>query len=486
MSPTYPSNSRGTGGGIGYLDPVTKFMKQPFRPAGPGGRGEGPLPGYLAKTPMPGKQASPSFGFDAPPPGYGYSPKPGVGQYNMGFYGKPGQVPTVPYSPSRFARLPYGLMARILTGNPYIIAGATLMDVLTALEPLPVTSLTQGHYDMTGWTLECSSPSGQPWTKVAGIGPFAPPPSGCPEPLLVPVESYGADLGPAGAGGWAWIAFGPASFFGIRMDGEEKWRRTGPFVDYPPWVRGFPFWERSPVAYNPYNPDTWLPGQPIQLLPKIPYKAIPGRKYPVQGDGRNAPRKDYGNNPSTGGAPAPQWHSPSKPTKPSGRTGIKRRTLPSLNAGGGPGNPVGNAPHVMSPPGIRVKERKHTPKNYAAWKKLADRIGGVLEFADIVGAIYKALPWQIRSWKGRDGKWRDKDPTLQGKLMRILNNLNQLDLAQVVVNVAANQLEDKFFGLLGTAGKKATQSLVGGGYWQGLGGLGLGSPTGPVNPLPGT
>lgn len=411
----------------------------------------------------------------------------------------PGRVPVIPLRPNpNFpTRIPYGLLARLLTRNPYMIAAANLLDIYGKLEALPVTSLTKGHYDMSGWILDCSAPSGANWDKVTGIGPFGPPPLPCPVPLLVPAESYGADLNAAGGSVWTWIAFGPGTLGGIRMDGEEQWRRILPSGPSPEWVQGVPSYERG-APYNPYQPETWPPDQPI-VVPPVPYNLIPDRQMPD--DQRNSPPLDYGNYAPPGGLPdntpgawAPgytpgglpadkpkvvrrnPWHPYSPPdyrpdTQVKPKPGKKPREKPRVIFKPKPLPGDGPADHPPVNPGVRVKERKHTPSNYNAWKKAADKILSIYEALDLLGAIYQALPWQVRSFKGRDGKWRDKDATPQDKLKRLWDNIDKLDMAQVVKNIAANQLEDKVFGTLGNISKKGTKNLVDQDMWNGLLGL---------------
>lgn len=485
MAPTYVSNygHQPYGPGGGYQSPGEhKFFQQPFRPSSQ----RDTLPGYLGDKPMPPSRPSGPYRFYNPasplrgvdPGAYSPLPLPGQKQLFPGLFGSPGQVPNVPYT---LPKIPYSLLARALTINPYIRAGATLLDILSGLQSLPVTSLTKGAYDMTGWTPDCSSPSGAAQDKVTGIGPFGPGPLPCPDPLEVPAESFGADLTAAGAASWVWISFGPGTFGGVRMTGENTWRRALP-GSVPPFVAGFPFWERHPYAYNPLNPDTWLPGQPVTLLPKVPVKLVPQRKYPPLSDGRLAPRKDNGTKGDPDHAPAnhpdPNTPDPHRPPLPKPHPGPNGKPYPTVHENPKtvrrhpfPPQPPAVPRHPYNPPGPKVREKKYTPKNYATWKGITDIIGILGEFADAVNAIYDALPWQITQWKGRDGKWHDRDVTPQDKLRRIAQNIKSLNASKAVHNLLMMEAGDRIAGAIGQKLKHATRGLADQGYWEGLLGL---------------
>lgn len=114
---------------------------------------------------------------------------------------------------------------------------------------------------------------------------------------------------------------------------------------------------------------------------------------------------------------------------------------------------------------LREREVKRTV-DYAKWKSFADALGWIGELGDLVGAIYKALPWDVQNWT--------EDRTIQQKLSRIYNNLGDVDVAEAVENIIANQIEDYVYGKSGDFLKKAIQNAANHGYWTRPFGVGTG------------
>ena len=103
--------------------------------------------------------------------------------------------------------------------------------------------------------------------------------------------------------------------------------------------------------------------------------------------------------------------------------------------------------HNKLPPGNRTKEKKgiaNVPPGL-----LSVLLGQITEANDYVKAVYKALPANVRRWKGRDGRWRDHDITPQDQLQRIWENADKLDVGEVVKNLVANEIEDRILGRVG-------------------------------------
>lgn len=179
--------------------------------------------------------------------------------------------------------------------------------------------------------------------------------------------------------------------------------------------------ERRDYGLEP-KPNPWP--EPTPLNPYWPFPVLPF--YPVN--------------------PEP-WLPPTEPSVPSidfdtGFTNGKKLITPR------PGR------HYKRPPGRNERETKKTlnPSLFARLARMG--ISGATEGADFVGAVYEALPTNITRFKGRDGKWRDKDMGPINKAIRIFNNLDKLDVDQAVKNLIYNHLEDKLIGKLSAGARK--------------------------------
>lgn len=106
-------------------------------------------------------------------------------------------------------------------------------------------------------------------------------------------------------------------------------------------------------------------------------------------------------------------------------------------------------PHNRLPPGKGEKEKK-TRATPAAFSRVGRFLSVVTEGADIIEAVYGALPEKIRQ-RAFAQKGTGRKLTPQEQLVVIYRNINQLDMAVVVANLAYNQIEDK---IIGTVGKK--------------------------------
>ena len=91
----------------------------------------------------------------------------------------------------------------------------------------------------------------------------------------------------------------------------------------------------------------------------------------------------------------------------------------------------------------------------------------------MVAAIYRALPWQLRRWRGRDGVWRERDITTKDRMERIYSSIGSLSVKKAVDNLIQDYLTDMAFGKVGNQMKKNVRKLADEGLHvstQGLGG----------------
>lgn len=83
----------------------------------------------------------------------------------------------------------------------------------------------------------------------------------------------------------------------------------------------------------------------------------------------------------------------------------------------------------------------------------------ITEGRDFVQALWKALPKKFRS-KPQKGR---KTLTVQQMLRDIYDHLNDIDLADAVLNVIENEIQDRFYGGVGQRFKQAAQQNP---YWE--------------------
>ena len=99
-----------------------------------------------------------------------------------------------------------------------------------------------------------------------------------------------------------------------------------------------------------------------------------------------------------------------------------------------------------------------------------------MELDDYVSAIYKALPWKLRRWRGSDGVWRDRDANTKDRLERLYNHLGALSVQDAVKNLVENEASDRAWGAVGNALKGRAKELGDEGLWSGLRGPGSSTP----------
>jgi hypothetical protein len=114
------------------------------------------------------------------------------------------------------------------------------------------------------------------------------------------------------------------------------------------------------------------------------------------------------------------------------------------------------APHKPAPPEPWTKERKTGVAKFGA--ALARILDGVSEAAEVVDAIYRALPLDVQQRWGCGGLDRPGDQMgqygLEGadcKMQAIYWNYHRLDVRQAVANILTNELEDRLYGAAAAA-----------------------------------
>ena len=146
--------------------------------------------------------------------------------------------------------------------------------------------------------------------------------------------------------------------------------------------------------------------------------------------------------------------------------------------------------HVIAPPGPNEREGKKRLKNtkVGKWNKIMEKLGGgYLEYDDFVVALYKALPYNVRRWRGRDGVWRDRDIRSDTRIARLYEVLGSavggdqglgfdLDAAidyawEAVHNLSTQEAQDRIIGKIGQAMAAQAEALGKKGYWAGSGGF---------------
>ena len=99
-----------------------------------------------------------------------------------------------------------------------------------------------------------------------------------------------------------------------------------------------------------------------------------------------------------------------------------------------------------------------------------------MEVDDYVSAIYRALPWRLRRWRGRDGVWRDRGANTADRLQILYDNLGQLSIQGAIRNLVENEASDRAWGAVGNSLKRRARELGDAGLWNGLRGPGAGTP----------
>ena len=242
-----------------------------------------------------------------------------------------------------------------------------------------------------------------------------------------------------------------------RMTYREQWWIPRDNTRLTPWTADPQFY--VPDIW-PIQPPSWWPWIPDPLAPEPPPLAPP--IYP-------------GSPPVPKGWPDPAPNPvPEPPVAVSPVPVLPPAFVPAITVDSGSTPFVTLQPHIKEPPDGPTKEKKKRIKGFAAYPWL-NAIKGLaesyMELDDVVSAIYKGLPWQLRRWRGSDGVWRDRDIRTDTRLERIYGQLGRLDVQKAIQEVAKNEFSDKAFGKLGNTLKKRARELGDKGLWASSGGF---------------
>lgn len=127
---------------------------------------------------------------------------------------------------------------------------------------------------------------------------------------------------------------------------------------------------------------------------------------------------------------------------------------------GGQARPFAPKTHEMvSPTGTAqkpVKEKK--AKLSPAFAFFLKAVSAATESLDFVDAIYDAIPIELRP-RYRDSKHEKKVLTPLEKAQAIFDNLENIDLDRAMINLIAEQAEDRFYGTFGKMGGEISKRL---------------------------
>jgi hypothetical protein len=267
---------------------------------------------------------------------------------------------------------------------------------------------------------------------------------------------------------------------GIGSESGWRWENSGegpgPF-EIATWTRthsGFGFHKGiiNGVAQNP-NPDTGnappeLSPTPAVIVPSplglpAPYTHpwIDPFSNPINEPVPSpAPRRNPGRDSDTQRNPN---RSPQEQTQrglgrwPTGKPYQRPSEVPAAVTVVKPGQVVRTVPgkHHQAPPPRDTKEKKAVAQ---MGRTLSRVLSAATEAGDYIDAAYEALPFHLRRWKGRDGKWRDRHITPQDKLRHVYEHFDEMSVEKFAQNMVENELEDRFFGKIGDLNKRSIQS----------------------------
>lgn len=227
-----------------------------------------------------------------------------------------------------------------------------------------------------------------------------------------------------------------------------------------PFVPGTP-----PLPMLPVPLPAWLPNvapdmlpiqQPVPTPKPLPYEALPLEPPVSPGDPVRAPRR-----------------GPRPVRRPQRLPRLRPRDVPSLDIEAGPAtrSPARASSHAARPPEPQEKEKKGTPRHdqVEPWiNVMGNLVNSYTEKDDLVNAVYQALDWRVRRWKGRDGVWRDRDITTDARMRRIYTEIGSLKFKEMIDNIIKEEAIDRAIGAIGQVGRRAVRSNP---YYRGKQGL---------------
>lgn len=300
------------------------------------------------------------------------------------------------------------------------------------------------HYDMTGWTRLCYS-QWEPSELCIAMGhPTGAGYSASNSQTSTPLCTTNSQ--PLTNGG-AW-----------GVDPIPEGRRTvriGPMI-----AAG------APSCFVRFNIREHWTRPNNQPAPEVPL--VPGRRpvYIPYRDPANQPWLDPDLQPINQPAPDPNWNKGpwgGLPYQPN-----QDYRGPHRQAGPGPAAASPSPPSNPRPPEPGEKERKLSPKLIIGKGALELALSAAGESADLINAVYNALPWwrrgQMRRPKGQpDAKkvYREIPRSLTDKAGMVYDHFDEVDLAKALKNVVTDQIEDAVLGRIGRiAGRASAASGV--------------------------
>jgi hypothetical protein len=288
----------------------------------------------------------------------------------------------------------------------------------------------------------------------------------------------------------------PAQYFFEEVYGRSQTTGT-PWDTATPWFipstqpAPFPFPDEQPEKewtapqVDPFPIPIGVP-QPTPLpipIPALPHRVPNPDRSPTE-------QPEWGDDddlfPMPGPYPSPwpqPWHplpAPYPGPGPAPEPGTPRPPRPKPRPAPSPGPDADHTPRPRRPPrwrpssqpavetvaevgtgnrgtsgGRTIHENKIPPRGQKERKK---RVPGAIALAvawivntstemnDFVSAIYSGLPWKLRRFKGRDGKWRDKDFGTLAKAIAIFTHFDQLNIGDSVKGLIANEVTDRLIG----------------------------------------
>lgn len=212
----------------------------------------------------------------------------------------------------------------------------------------------------------------------------------------------------------------------------------------------------------PLHPPVTPPTVPLWPFPSptpnpnpVPQPFPQPRPLP-RPDGKPDPNPPVNPNPVPVPKPDP---IPMPPNPPTGGTRWPDGRVPVLETELAPDKSPHPYPnwHENVPPESGEKERKRRlppSKVLALGQGIMKTFGKYTEADDFIKAIYKALPWQIRRWRGRDGIWRDRHWTTDQRAGAIFQYNHLLNVAEAINNYMIDQANDSVIGKYGNMQSK--------------------------------
>lgn len=247
------------------------------------------------------------------------------------------------------------------------------------------------------------------------------------------------------------------------------------FSRKPPLYRIFEWWKNNRGRYNSRYPWDLIPGHPgpyeVQPEINIPYVQpdpveLP---YPYPFAPMPLPVSPPITRPRDEPYPQPEPQPRPNPTlRPLPYTPPWATKVPVISYE--PGKMPLPDLHERRPPkeSEREKKKRLKPGTSVAWLNYMDQaIGSYTELDDAIVALYRALPWKLRRWRGRDGVWRDRDIRSDTRAARLYQQLGQVDIEDAIQNLVSNSLSDAAFGIVGSKLKNKAKELGDEGLYQG-------------------